>query len=189
MARRINTSRTSSSSALPDGIYQLQVTDAVEGVSKSSGNEMCTLSLAVIRGGRPTGRIIKYYMNFDDPRDKEKPNQWKWDRFHDALGVEPGLDITVAYYKGKRVYAELNSEEYNGQLNNKVRRFLTEEYALQQLEQQAAGEAEDEGMIAPAYEDDEPVAARSNGAQRGRPARRQAAAAVAEMEDDDQMPL
>lgn len=185
MARKISTTRSSNSSALPDGIYQLLITDAVEGTS-SSGNEQITLSLSVLRGGRPVGRSIRHYLTFDDPRDKEKKNQWKWDQLHEALELDEGQEITATFYKGKKVYATLNSEEYQGRINNKVRYFMTPEAALSKLEEQVSDGLDDFDTSVSDIDDDESeeeVISRPK-ATRGRPRTQQ----VAELEEED-MPL
>lgn len=186
MARKINTTRTSGSGTLPDGIYQLAVTDAVDDTSKS-GNEMITLSLQVIRGGRPVGRVIRDYLIFDDDDPKNEKHQWKIDQFHDALQLEEGQEITCKYYKGKRIYASLFSEEYNGNVNNKIKTYLDPDVARNLLEKQSEMDAEDDDLTAPVYDEDDTRKPAKAGAKRGRPARQ----AVAEMEDGDEqdMPL
>lgn len=179
MARKINTSRTSGSGTVKDGIYQMIVVDAVEGKSQS-GNDMVTLQLAIYRNGRAMGRLIWDYLIFDEeglPED-EKKFQWKWDQFHDALGIEEDLEITAKWYKGKRVYASLTTDEYGGNVKNKIKAYLNPDVATDLLDKQAAGQDED-GFVAPA-QTQEPVA---TAAKRGRPKTQ-----PAEMEAEE-MPL
>lgn len=183
MARKISTSRTAGSGVVKDGIYQLVITDAEEKVS-SSGNDMVKLTLAVLRGGRPAGRTLLDHLVFSEEA------QWKFDNLHDALEVEEGKEIDYRYYKGKKVYASLITDEYNGNVNNKIKTYLPADIALSLLEKQQVAEVDDdeeeEGFVAPAPKKAATAAAASSPARRGRPSR----PAIAEMEDDDgEMPL
>lgn len=188
MARKISTSRSAASGVVKDGIYQLVVVDAEEKVS-SSGNDMVKLTLAILRGGRPAGRTLLDHLVFSEEA------QWKFDNLHDALEIEEGKEIDYRYYKGKKVYASLITDEYNGMVNNKVKTYLPADIALSLLEKQQVAEVDDdeeeeEGFVAPTPKQDtrKPAATAATNvpARRGRPSR----PVVAEMEDDDEgMPL
>lgn len=183
MARKINTGRTSGSGTVKDGIYEMIVVEAVEGKSQSQ-NDMVTLQLAIFRNGRAAGRLIWDYLIFDDEDLKEDdPNyqkfQWKWDQFHDALGIEEDLEITAKYYKGKRVFASLTTDEYGGNVKNKIKAYLNADVALNLLEKQNAGQDEDGFVETPQVTQESSVSS----AKRGRPKTQ-----PAEMEEES-MPL
>lgn len=177
MPRKISTTRTGNSGLVKDGIYLLQIVDSEETVS-SSGNDMVKLKLAIVRGGRASGRTMLDNLVFSEAA------QWKFDNLHDALEVEEGKDIDYRYYKGKKVYASVISEEYNGNINNKVKTYLNQDMARTLLEKQVGAEQEDDSEDAPSFEETRTPVAASGSPVRGR--KRQA---VAELEEDDSMPL
>lgn len=144
MARKINTSRTGNSGVVKDGIYELIVLDAEESTFKS-GNEGIVLHLSLVRESGPYGREIRDYLTFDpeDAEDADKKNQWKFDQLHDALEVPEGIEITAKYYKNKRVFASLVTDEYQGNVNNRVRTYLAPDIAREMMASQAAKKTDD----------------------------------------------
>lgn len=138
MARKVNTTRSGNSGVLKDGIYPMVVLDVEEKVSKN-GNDQIVLQLAVLKGGKPSGRTIWDYLVFDDEDadEEDRKNQWKFDQFHDALDVEEGLEVSAKWYKNRRFYASLYTDEYNGKVSNKIRAYLNPDVAKDLLARQS----------------------------------------------------
>lgn len=185
MPRKINTTRTANTGTLKDGIYPMVVLDAEETTSKS-GNDMIALQLSVTKNGKPVGRVIYDWLVFDDEgaKDEDKKRQWKFDQFHDALGVDEGMAITYKWYKGKKFFATLVTDEHQGKIKNKVDSYLDPEVAQDLLAKRSEDmgdqedEDEDELDTTPAPE---PAKAKAQ-TKRGRQP-------VAEMEEEDDIPF
>jgi hypothetical protein len=178
MARRISTSRTGNSGAVKDGIYEVEILDAVEKTAQS-GNDMIELRMAIVRNGKVSGSSIWDYLIFND-EDPDK-TQWKFDQLHDSMEVEEGLEITASWYKGRRAYASLITDTYNGRVSNKVKAYVIPEVAQKVIAQQNAA-GQEAGI------DTDAAANRQQAAQRGRGRPAKQAQTVADMEEDT-MPL
>lgn len=193
MPRKISTTRTSNSTALKDGVYQLLIVESDEAVSKS-GNDMVVLTLQVVKGSRRFGREIKDYMVYpedDLEEDEQDKYSWKFDQLHNALNLEEGQTIDYRFYKGKKIYASLITDIYGDNINNKVNKYLSEDVALTLIEEQEESDSGSDGLgvegDTPAYEENRKP--ESTTAKRGRPSRQAATVAEMEPDDDDLMPL
>ncbi len=110
---------------VPEGTYSLKVVDAVPDVSKA-GNEQIKLTLRVIKGDGTEGPKLFDYLGFGDS------SKWKIDQFVAACGKHPGegqaVELDTDEMVGWECEAELITEKYNGNTNNKVASYLIPEY-------------------------------------------------------------
>lgn len=106
------------SSTLAEGIYQVAIVDSKEGTSKS-GNDMITLSISAISNGKPIGKLFNDHLVFTPE------TQWKFDNLNAALEIPEGKEFDYRFYKGKKCYARIGIEEYNGADQNKIRGYFT----------------------------------------------------------------
>ena len=99
-------------SALSDGQYPYEVTNAEEKQSKSSGADMIELTLKV-KGVT----VYDYLVNLDESR-------WKLDNFLSSIGfeVKPGvpIDLNPDNFIGRRGECILYTDTYQGKKKNKV---------------------------------------------------------------------
>jgi hypothetical protein len=106
-----------SGSALPDGEYPFEVTNAEEKVSNSSGNDMIELVLK-IKGG---GTVYDYLVDIPD-------SHWKLDNFLASIGYDfkPGvsLDINPDNFIGRSGTCLLYTDTYQGKQKNKVGDYI-----------------------------------------------------------------
>jgi Protein of unknown function (DUF669) len=103
--------------AVPDGEYQFEVTNAEEKTSESSGNDMIELTLKIKDG--PT--VYDYLTSTDGSR-------WKLDNFRAAIGeaVKPGVpvDIDPDSFVGRRGTCLLYTDVWQGKKKNKVSDYV-----------------------------------------------------------------
>lgn len=140
MARRIPTKRDANAGILDDGVYLLRVEDAEEKTSPNSGNDYLQLRFSVLKNGEPQGRSLWDILSFQENA------RFKFDQIFDALDAPEDEEVTIPWFKGKRVYALLATDQYNGNLKNVVKTYLTkakaEELLVKQREARLeAGEA------------------------------------------------
>jgi len=99
--------------ALPDGEYPFEVTNAEEKQSNTSGNDMIELTLKIKDGPK----VYDYLVNVSD-------SHWKLDNFLASIGwtVKPGVpvDIDPDGFIGRRGTCVLYSETWQGKKKNKV---------------------------------------------------------------------
>jgi uncharacterized protein DUF669 len=104
-------------SALPDGDYQFEVTNAEEKTSNTSGNDMIELTLKIKDG--PT--VYDYLVNIEE-------SHWKLDNFRASIGedIRPGVpvDINPENFLGKRGTCVLYTDTYQGKKKNKVADYV-----------------------------------------------------------------
>jgi hypothetical protein len=102
------------------GDYLLIVIEAVEAVSKNSGEDMIKLTLEVEGHGC---RLFDYLV-------ASESSAWKIDTFRKAIGdaVVEGEEVELHASKlvGRRGYAHLKVETYNGKDSNKVDFWITD---------------------------------------------------------------
>lgn len=102
------------------GDYLLTVIEAVEAVSKNSGEDMIKLALEVEGHGC---RLFDYLV-------ASESSAWKIDTFRKAIGdaVVEGEEVELHASKlvGRRGYARLKVETYNGKDSNKVDFWITD---------------------------------------------------------------
>ncbi|SRR5260221_1715896 len=100
-------------SAVPDGEYPFEVTNAEEKQSNTSGNDMIELTLKIKNG--PT--VFDYLVNIDE-------SHWKMDNFLAAIGLEvkPGVpvDVNADQFIGRRGTCLLYVDTWQGKKKNKV---------------------------------------------------------------------
>src|SRR5215831_10682064 len=105
-------------SAVPDGEYPFEVTDAQEKESKSSGNDMIELTLK-IKGGTT---VYDYLM----PGVAE--SEWKVVNFLASIGedIKPGVPVDLVPERliGRRGTCILYTEMYQGRKKNKVADYV-----------------------------------------------------------------
>jgi|AACY02.16.fsa_nt_gi Protein of unknown function (DUF669). len=101
-----------------EGNYEVTIVDAVETVSKSTGNDMIRLQLEVAEHG-----VILFDYLVAAPK-----SEWKINAFRRALGetVTPGetVEIDAAKLVGRKLPAKLRVEEYQGRTSNKIDAWL-----------------------------------------------------------------
>jgi hypothetical protein len=169
MAIRVPLNRELSRSVLPDGIYQVVIEDVEDKVGKDSGIPYMNLTLSVRRNGRPVGGSIWDIVSMSDAA------AFKLAQFLDAVGAPEDGEVSSQWFKGKKLWARLYTDVYDGDPRNKVKKFLTEEQAQKVLDTMGE-EAEVDFQT-----DDEPAPAKRG---RGRAAKVE----VEEMEEEE-MPL
>jgi hypothetical protein len=96
----------------PEGIHTLRVEEAKPGMSKS-GNEMIKVTFSV------EGYSAKVFHYFVDNEYAQK----NLDRFFDAFGIRPG-DFNTEHWTGRTGGADIQHEEYNGNVNPKIHYFV-----------------------------------------------------------------
>jgi hypothetical protein len=104
-------------SAVPDGEYQFEVTDAKEKVSNTSGNDMIELTLKIKDG--PT--VFDYLVAVED-------SFWKITNFQASIGdnVKPGVPVDLDPDKliGRRGTCLLYVDTWQGKKKNKVADYV-----------------------------------------------------------------
>jgi hypothetical protein len=105
------------------GDYLLTVIEAVEAVSKNSGEDMIKLTLEVDGHGC---RLFDYLV-------ASESSAWKIDTFRKAIGeaVVEGeeVELHAAKLVGRRGHARIKVETYNGKESNKVDFWITDRKA------------------------------------------------------------
>lgn len=100
-------------SAISDGEYQFEVTNAEEKQSNTSGNDMIELTLKIKDG--PT--VYDYLVNIDE-------SHWKLDNFLASVGLEvkPGVpvDLNPDNLIGRHGTCLLYTDTWQGKKKNKV---------------------------------------------------------------------
>jgi hypothetical protein len=132
---------------IPVGMYVCKISDCKEGVSKTSGNQMVTVELEVIRGedGKKwAGRKLWDYITFADSQ------AWKLSSFIHALSLKESGALDPRTLIGKK-------------LNVKVKHETDDEYGTRAkvrslLPMNGETEEEDEDEDEPDVEPDEPEA-------------------------------
>jgi hypothetical protein len=118
------------------GDYLVTVIEAVEAVSKNSGDDMIKLTLEVEGHGC---RLFDYLV-------ASESSAWKIDTFRKAIGdtVVEGEEVELHASKlvGRRGYARLKVESYNGKDSNKVDFWITDRKPSNPAPQSAPAEAE-----------------------------------------------
>jgi hypothetical protein len=103
--------------AVPDGEYQFEVSNAEEKTSNSSGNDMIELTLKIKDG--PT--VYDYLVNVDE-------SHWKLDNFLASIGenCKPGVpvDVNPDNFIGRRGTCLLYTDTYQGKKKNKVADYV-----------------------------------------------------------------
>lgn len=166
---RVPLKRDAARSVLPDGVYQVVIEDVEDKVGRDSGIDYMNLRLSIRKNGRPVGGSVWDIVSMSDNA------AFKLAQFLDAVGAPEDGEVNSQWFKGKRAYAKLITDVYEGQPRNKVKNYLTEDQAMEALEKQ--GEDDD---VVDTLLGEEPAPAR-----RGR---KSSQPAVAEMEEDS-MPL
>ena len=114
---RYTPSTPGTGSALPDGEYPFEVTNAEEKTSTSSGNDMIELILKIKDG--PT--VYDYLVNIDE-------SHWKLDNFLASIGLETKLGIPIDLdpdnFIGRRGVCLLYTDTYQGKKKNKVSDYV-----------------------------------------------------------------
>ena len=105
---------------LPDGDYLLTLTDFYDVKTSENDNEYIKFKLETEKGSN-----IFYNLTFS-PK-----NGWRVDAFLKAFGVAPAKGTTFEFDTtfcntliGKRAWATLYTDEYQGRKNNKVSAFI-----------------------------------------------------------------
>ena len=113
---------------IPEGAYRVRITKAEEGISKSSGYQMITLTLEV--NGYKKKTVLDYVVfSTKDEKAIHDVNQ-KVGRIFDSFQIEQG-DLNVSHWEGKDggAYITIREEEYKGEKRkqNRVRNYLVRE--------------------------------------------------------------
>jgi len=113
----IDFSSVPSREALPEGIYSLQVA-AVEETISTTGNPMLKVTFDVlnVEGGR------KLWDNFV----LIERSLWKLKEFFDAMGIDTSeiVEMDVQEIVGYEVQARVTQEEYQGTIQNRIKKIL-----------------------------------------------------------------
>src|SRR6516165_4333856 len=114
---RYTPNQPGSGTAVPEGEYPFEVTNAEEKQSASSGNDMIELTLKIDNG--PT---VYDYLTATDG------SAWKLDNFRASIGEEviPGIPVKIDpdKYIGKRGTCILYTDIYQGKKKNKVADYV-----------------------------------------------------------------
>ena len=96
---------------LPDGFYDVEIVEAVEGFTNND-NPKITVTMRVV----PSGRRIFDRIVFTEQ------TMWVVEHFTDAIGlkVKAGENIEAADLVGRTARVSLITVEFNGKLSNKV---------------------------------------------------------------------
>jgi hypothetical protein len=103
---------------LPEGVYQFQVMDAEETESQA-GNPMVKLKLAVVNDPQYNGRVV-----FDNLVVTASMAR-RLAAFASAAGLDFRMGVDPEAMKTKVVWAEVQHEEYGGEMNAKIKRYRT----------------------------------------------------------------
>ena len=106
------------SAGLPEGVYQFQITDA-ETTESQAGNPMVKLKLAVVNDPQYNGRVV-----FDNLVIMASMAR-RLKAFADAAGMDVRMGVDVEAMQGKIVWAEVQHEEYMGEMNAKIKKYRT----------------------------------------------------------------
>lgn len=108
--------------SVPPGDYKIKIVDAIETHSKA-GDPMVKLKFAVVMDDGSDGPTFFEYLTLTSA------SAWKIDEFLAAANKHPGegLDVELDADEmiGWEMEAKLSRKEYNGNLNNKVEKYIT----------------------------------------------------------------
>ena len=111
--------RIGSGGPIPKGYYILRIADTEETKSKTSGNDQVVVHFKVNEGPY-AGRQVRYHrVTFFAPDD---PNAGWALGFLKAIGCphEGKFVVNHAQWRGRLIGANVDEEEYNGRVNNKI---------------------------------------------------------------------
>jgi len=103
---------------LPEGIYQFQVNDAEETESQA-GNPMVVLRLAVVNDPQYNGRTVFDRLVIMASMARRLKS------FATAAGLDVSHGVDTDAMRGKIVWAEVEHEEYQGEMNAKIKKYRT----------------------------------------------------------------
>lgn len=124
---KFKTKRESDSVILPDGIYRLLV-EKTEEKTGQSGVPYMNVRLKPILNGKVSNQAVW------DVISTNPTARFKVDQFLDATQAPEDGEVDIRWFEGKMVFATLMSDMYNGNIRNKVGRYLSQEEAMEQLE-------------------------------------------------------
>jgi hypothetical protein len=106
------------SAGLPEGTYQFQVSEA-EAAESQAGNSMINLRLNVVNDPQYTGRTVfdRLVLTAGSAR--------RLKAFADAAGMDFRMGVDPDELVGKIVWAEVQHEEYQGELNARIKKYRT----------------------------------------------------------------
>ena len=106
------------SAGLPEGVYQFQIGDA-EQTESQAGNPMVKLKLAVVNDPLYNGRVV-----FDNLVIIASMAR-RLKSFGAAAGMDVSMGVDVEALHGKVVWADVEHEEYMGEMNAKIKKYWT----------------------------------------------------------------
>lgn len=152
-----------------EGVYHLRIIKAEDSNAKSSGNDMVSMQLAVLKNGKSFGPMI-----FDHVVMTEEA-EWRWQSLMDAVDAPENIDIDAAWLEGREVYARLEIDNYDPENpRNKIKRYL-----LPTVGQKQMAEEQNEGPDLLASDNGSKAKNRA-GARKNQPA---------ELDEAEKMPL
>lgn len=170
---RVPLKRDAARSVLPDGVYELMIKEVEDKVGKESGIPYMNLTLTVRKNGRPVGGSVWDIISMSDNA------AFKLAQFLDAVEAEESGDVSSQWFKGKKAWATLSTDTYNGTVKNVVKSYLTPDQAEDILSKQG-DMGDDLDSVATDDFDDEPAPKTRRG--------RKAQVEVEDMEEEE-MPL
>ena len=169
MARKLNTGQRGGSMH-KEGVHLLRVEEVEEKTSQNSGNDYLNIRYSVLKNGQPFGPSVWDIIVLNEA------SEWRLNQLFDALDAPENLDIDMSWFKGRQTYARLVIDEYNDEVRNKVKAYLTPAAAAKLLA--TAGEnPEDAALVADANHGER---AKSRTRQRTQPS---------ELDAEERMPL
>lgn len=104
---------------LPDGIYELQITDAKEGKSKA-GDIMVNVTCEVINNNEFNGAKVFYNVTF---MPKEKPGAGMSTHFLKTIGQpwDGAIIVEPDNWVGEQFKAKIGTREYKNKMGNTVK--------------------------------------------------------------------
>ena len=111
---------------VPDGTYELKITNTESTVSKNSGNPLVIVDTEVIDSLEGNGVRIRHYVTIMPAKDengKPTPGAGIAKKFLKSIGepFEGKIDIVPSNWKGKKFTAGIIREKYEGKLQNKIK--------------------------------------------------------------------
>ena len=105
------------STKIPEGKHRVRIENAERSVSKK-GNDMLILTLAV----NGFDELVYHYITFM-PANPQITNRMLTEIFDSFSGIEEG-NLNIQAWMGKTGACTIKHEEYNGNVNSKVGRFI-----------------------------------------------------------------